>query len=48
MRKEPGSYQRVAVGPAEVAVVHLIVQADPLVVLAQTCDAGAERDRELG
>ena len=33
------SHHGAAVGPAEVVVEHLIVEADPLVVLAQTCHA---------
>lgn len=33
------SYHRVAISPSEVVVKHLIIEANPLVVLSQTCHA---------
>lgn len=34
---EEESHQGIAVGPSEVPLEHLVVEAEPLVVAAQTC-----------
>lgn len=43
------SHHRIAVGPSEVPLEHLVVEAEPLVVASQTCaGVGGEGNRKTG